>query len=349
MSRMIRLREAVKNVAALLLFHTGVLKVLISLRFRRSAAILMYHRVLPDDGSIDSFSSDAIIVTPEQFDWQIALLHRHMRPRSLSTIAESVACKDDRALSRTCAITFDDGWFDNHAYAWPILGQRRTPATIFLSVSHIGTGECFWQERLARLINALWQSPSLRERAIVMFPTLGSADTAAHDLSNRIREAITRLKDQPSSEIATALKTTIELCNDAGIDADGTEDDRFMDWQQVQELCATGYIDMGSHAKSHTPLTRLTPSERMRELVESRYEISAQTKLGCEMSLAYPNGNFDDATVADARTAGYQLAVTTLDGTYGVADDPYRVRRISIHKRAAPTPARFLCRLAGLL
>jgi peptidoglycan/xylan/chitin deacetylase (PgdA/CDA1 family) len=112
-------------------------------------------------------------------------------------------------------------------------------------------------------------------------------------------------------------------------------------------ISRSGLVEIMSHAISHTPLDRLPAEAVLRELTDSRAEIESRTGAKVE-SLAYPNGDFDENVVATARRAGYGLALTTLDGAAGKNDDPLRLPRINIQSSAARTPARFLCRIAGL-
>jgi peptidoglycan/xylan/chitin deacetylase (PgdA/CDA1 family) len=171
--------------------------------------------------------------------------------------------------------------------------------------------------------------------------------TPASDLRRVARELITALKAKAPQEIRDLMTRGKEIAAAHGIDARRTGDDRFMPWDEVVAISRSGLIEIMSHTVSHTPLDRLPPEAVLRELTDSRAAIESRTGTRVE-ALAYPNGDFDEGVVATARRAGYALAVTTLDGAASKDDDPLRLPRINIQSSAARTPARFLCRLAGL-
>jgi peptidoglycan/xylan/chitin deacetylase (PgdA/CDA1 family) len=343
-----RLIEAIKNCIAQFSYRTGLLRLILHLRFRKHGVILMYHRVLPEREGIDSFSADAILVTPEEFDWQMQLLRRYMRPFSLESFSRYLLDRDTSMPPRACLVSFDDGWLDNLTYALPILEKHEVPAVIFVCTSYIGSGRCFWQEELARLIHQAWQRTELGE---LVFPLLGAqslAHASAHDIRSRTRELIARLKARPIEEIQSVLDQVGEICRGFGIDPAARGHDLFLRWENVAALSNSKVVSIGSHAVSHVPLTQLTNAEVMQEMTESRQII--ESRIGQRVdALAYPNGDFSSDVMACAREAGYRIAVSTLEGKVQQGDDPFNLKRINIHKTAARTPARFLCRLAGIL
>jgi hypothetical protein len=84
-------------------------------------------------------------------------------------------------------------------------------------------------------------------------------------------------------------------------------------------------------------LSRLSPDEARRELVESRRTIEQRLGAPC-LALAYPNGRGADYTPtvkALAREAGYRWALSTVFGSHPprVADgpgDPFDIPRMGI-------------------
>ena len=66
----IRARALARRALAFVLYYSGLLWLYAGIRLRDKATVLMYHRVLPADA--DSFSTDAIVVTPESFARQVA-------------------------------------------------------------------------------------------------------------------------------------------------------------------------------------------------------------------------------------------------------------------------------------
>ncbi len=91
--------------------------------------ILYYHRILPFEGYDISIA---------EFEWQLKYLKQRFNIVGLETISDTLSGKTPKENS--VAITFDDGYFDNYVYAYPILKKYNTKAVIFISTSKIKHG-----------------------------------------------------------------------------------------------------------------------------------------------------------------------------------------------------------------
>ncbi|HEX7116981.1 MAG TPA: polysaccharide deacetylase family protein [Steroidobacter sp.] len=331
-------RKRSRRLIASALYYTGILWLLAAIRFRRRAVVLMYHRVLPE--SEDTFSADGIIVRPETFARQMAFLRRHFKLLSVEDLERCFA--EGKPLpSRSCLVTFDDGWADNYEYALPILREQNVPAVIFLATDYIGTDACFWQERVTRsLYNAVQAggaAGALAERYVG--PDIRSKSPAEQRFL--VRQAVDKLKHRPAEEIQQLERELkAALASSPGASSRGA--DRFMTWSQVSELARSSRVTLGAHGCSHTPLTSLDQAQVSCELEESRSRI-AQAVGRPITCIAYPNGNFDDKVLELTRRAGYALGFTTDKGSVGVEDHPLALRRINIHEGATRTMPEFLC------
>lgn len=94
-------------------------------RLRPGIRILMYHRVAR------SAHYDQLIVNPERFAEQMAMLARTRRVLSLRDAVRILAAKEGDAEG--VVVTFDDGYRDNLVGALPILERYGIPATIFIT------------------------------------------------------------------------------------------------------------------------------------------------------------------------------------------------------------------------
>ncbi len=339
------LREFAKRALTAGVFYSGFAWACLWLKFRRRATVLMYHRVLPDDAHADSFSNDAIVVSPAVFERHMRFLARFCNPLSADELG--AVLRGEKAWpARACVVTFDDGWYDNHDHALPVLERHGVPAVVFVATGYVGTGSTFWQEDLARLLFAAWKagpdSRALFEEYGAAHITGLSADAARAAILTLIGD----IKAAAAGDIQDRLERARAWVRERGIDAQGHGNDRFMTWQEVARLAASPVISVESHAHTHVPLTWVDGDTVKRELATSRAEIESRLarKARC---LAYPNGNHDDGVVAAARVAGFELAFTTNSGVVLPGDDPLRVRRINIGRRGTATTAGFLCRLLG--
>jgi peptidoglycan/xylan/chitin deacetylase (PgdA/CDA1 family) len=82
-----------------------------------------------------------------------------------------------------------------------------------------------------------------------------------------------------------------------------------LSWEQIRTLQHSGLIEIGSHALTHQPLTRLSLKEATMEIAASRAIIGNRCGIspGC---FAYPKGHFNPAVAQLVEQAGYQAAVT---------------------------------------
>lgn len=236
-------------------------------------------------------------------------------------------------------------WADNFEHALPLLERIGVPATVFVAADFIGSNDCFWQERLARqMFQVAGPVGPARDfvQRLMMHP-IDSMD--ANKLRLAVRAAVAGLKDRPPAEVA-ALETGLRgLLSDEADRASGV--DRFMSWEQVALLTRQSETSIGAHGCSHTPFT-LLPEERLGyELRECRDRIAAATGEPV-VAVAYPNGDFSDLVVHEAKRAGYRLGFTTRRGHVSAADDHFKLRRINIHESATATMPEFLCTLLGV-
>ncbi|MGH8249504.1 MAG: polysaccharide deacetylase family protein [Steroidobacteraceae bacterium] len=321
-----------KDLVLSCLYFSGVLWGLALLRLRQRIVVLTYHRVLPRERQADSYSAAGILVTPSVFDMQMRFLRRHFTPLSWD---EFLRILRERAPvpRRACLVTFDDGWHDTLEFALPVLRRHAIPAVLFIAGDFIGTGRCFWQERMSCLLDALRDRP---ETARLV---------GAEPLANRdsIREFVTRLKAAPMARVDSLLSSLERMSSSDR----GCGEDRFLDWNGVSELVASRLVTIGSHAMSHRPLTRIPPSEASRELRDSRHLLRHRT--GTEITaLAYPNGDATRDVAGIAEAAGFHAAFTTVRGHVTASSDPFLLSRLNIHEGSARTRGGFLSRMLGL-
>jgi peptidoglycan/xylan/chitin deacetylase (PgdA/CDA1 family) len=330
------LRKRSRRLIANALYYSGALWLMATLRFRRKAFVLMYHRVLP--AGADTFSSDSICVTPEAFALQMKFLRRHFRVLSIAELAAHLEAGRELP-SRSCVVTFDDGWRDNFEHALPILREQEIPAVIFVATDYIGGSDCFWQERISRLLfDGLRGNAAARALVEEVVAQPGLAQRGAPDQRRLIRNAVDALKSRPPAEIEAFESRVREVVGSPA----SLGDDCFMDWPQVGALVRGTRVDVGSHGCSHTPLTKLPPERAAAELEEARRRIAEAVGTPV-MSIGYPNGNYDDVVVRLTRAAGYKLGFTTDKGLVGEVRDPFKLPRINIGGSATASNPDFLC------
>jgi peptidoglycan/xylan/chitin deacetylase (PgdA/CDA1 family) len=242
-------------------------------RLRPGVAILGYHRV--DDCAPDPLE---LSISPAHFAAHLDVISRICTPLSLADALAALAAR--RLPPGAIVVTFDDGYSDMLDSVLPLLERYQIPATLFATSGNPG-GE-FWWDRFARL----YRSDGGTD-IFTMADRLQALDDAARDaaLERLAREAGT--VDGPRYRTLTA--------------------------DELAQLAASRWIEIGAHTVSHRPLPSLTAAAQRDELVQSRAAL--EQLIGRPVtSFAYPHGRLDEATIGRVREAGYRAAcASTVD------------------------------------
>ncbi|HKC23705.1 MAG TPA: polysaccharide deacetylase family protein, partial [Thermoanaerobaculia bacterium] len=107
--------------------------------------VLLYHRIVELRSEPWSLS-----VAPRRFDEQMKALRAIASPVALARIAGALG--GGEIPQRAVAVTFDDGYADNHAAALPVLERHGVPATVFVTTGFVGQPLEMWWDQLERIL-----------------------------------------------------------------------------------------------------------------------------------------------------------------------------------------------------
>ena len=336
-----RLFRIVKLLAALLLHHTGLLRVILDNRLRNQSIVLTYHRVIDKERAPLTNSHPGIVVSDIAFEMHMRILRRNFNPISLQELQAHLE-KGTRLPERSCLVTFDDGWLDNYEIAFPILQKYEIPAVIFLPVSYISGDSMFWQEEVRMMLSRMLSSEDDKQLA-KLARILESDRTFRKPTNADIRSYVAKLKALSDAEINRALEL---VRGEFGSDDPPQHYNRYLTWEQALEMQAAG-ITFASHALSHRILCGLSDAECRTELVTSQKILEEQ--LGHSVcAIAYPNGGFDERVMRETEKAGYSIAFSTRGGFLQSSCNPLAIPRNNIHNENARIEAQFMCACARL-
>ena len=298
-----RLRAALRFAWIYFLWLSGALWfVRRRLRARGSVVVLTLHRVLNDDEFYGSSSLPGILVRQCTFDRFLAWASRNCEIIDLEQGAPDWGSTPSRPR---IALTFDDGWLDNHRFAQPIAARHGASMTVFICPGLIGCRYPFWPERVSHMIRA-----------------------GRHGSVGEAEETIERLKLLNPGERQEWIERLESAAGDTTGNMDKEPTNQTMSWGEIGELRQRG-VRFGSHTVNHTILTQVPVETVRRELRESRIEIEEKLKGACEL-FAYPNGNWNSEVRAAVAETGFRLAFTTQPGEWMPASDPLLIPRINL-------------------
>jgi peptidoglycan/xylan/chitin deacetylase (PgdA/CDA1 family) len=274
---------------------------------RERLSIVIFHRVLPVADPL--FPDDVDIVRfGEICSWLAAWFN-------VLPLDEAVERLDRGSLPRRAlAITFDDGYADNHDHAMPILRAHGLSATFFIATGFLDGGR-MWNDTVVESIRRCKQtSLDIADIGLVGIERLDlSSPTARRKSLGQVLDAAKYLLPPLRQQ---AVDRMAEL---AGVTLPG---DLMMSSAQVRAMAAGG-MQIGAHTVSHPILARLDAAQARHELSRSKSEL--ESLLGRPVTLlAYPNGrpgrDYLARDVDLARQAGFRAAVSTAYGAARAGD-----------------------------
>jgi peptidoglycan/xylan/chitin deacetylase (PgdA/CDA1 family) len=292
----------------------------------KGAMVLRYHSVSDDPSWRREYVQSSLVTAPPVFDRQIEYLKAVYEIVPLDAIVDRL---HDGASPPTnwIAITFDDGYADNAVFATPILAKHGATATFYVTTGAVGDEALMWTVRLRRAIMR-----SGRESVRLPFLDSRSVDLrtdATREMAIKMLTGI--LKRSTEEELQSGMEQIVTAC---GGDVP-LERPIMMTWEQMRGMRAAG-MTIGGHTVHHYNLPCQSDDVVRREVGTSKRMI--EEALGEEIRhFAYPNGrtsrHFDDRAAAAAADAGFDSAVTSLNGPASTLYSPFCIPRLGIVPR----------------
>ena len=114
----------------------------------RGVLVLGYHRIgAPGPGAHDTALWSA---TQDEFDRQLSFLKRRADVVSGDDLPAALEARRGRHV----ALTFDDGYRDNHDLAYPVLRANGLPAVFFLTTGFLDRPRVAWWDEIAWMVRS---------------------------------------------------------------------------------------------------------------------------------------------------------------------------------------------------
>lgn len=282
--------------------------------------ILIFHRVLPQPDPLFPGDIDAA-----RFDRLCAWLKRNF---TVLPLDQAVALQDREALpAGALAITFDDGYADNHDVAMPILQRHGLCATFFIASGFLDGG-CMWNDRV---IEAVRRTRLERlDLGEISEGVLGSYELGSVAARQAAIQAI--ISKAKYLAVEPRLRLVDAVLRAAGVPLPR---DLMLSTEQLRGM-RRGGMQIGAHTLSHPILAVADAQAQRTEIEGSRQQLESllDERIGL---FAYPNGkrgsDYNDLSVDIVRRLGFDAAVSTHPGVYTKSSDRFQIPRFTPWER----------------
>jgi peptidoglycan/xylan/chitin deacetylase (PgdA/CDA1 family) len=265
---------------------------------RARLSILIFHRVLAQRDDLVPDEIDAA-----RFDAICAWLASWFNVLPLDVAVGRL--RDGNLPARALAISFDDGYADNHDIALPILKRHGLCATFFIATGFVDGGR-MWNDSVIEAVRAA-RGPGLDLANIgvqginhVAVATVDEKRLAIATLLPALKYLETARREEAAAEVARAVGVALP-------------NDLMMSSAQLRTLRRSG-MQVGAHTVNHPILRDLPTAMATDEIRSSKSALEALLNEPVSM-FAYPNGkpgvDYGSETVNIVRRCGFDAAVTT--------------------------------------
>lgn len=300
--------------------------------------ILMYHRIASP--AIDPWQ---LAVSAENFEQHLKLLQSKNIVRPLTQVIDQLKTKK---ITKSIAITFDDGYADNYHVAKPLLEKYELPATFFITSKNIGSTNEFWWDELAKIILQTQELPRTLSLNINGHPfsyDLTGETSLTGELLNRHKNYISYHPETLRSGLYYKLweyfsplpdREQIKIIDQvrkwAGVAEDPRPDYCCLSSEQVKELSTGRFFNVGGHTVSHPALSFYNKNIQHKEILENKIHLEQIT--GKKINLfAYPSGKYNELTIDVLKQLGFEAAFTTNAKTVKKHSDPFTLGRFQVN------------------
>ena len=316
-----RLKMFLRELVARLVYHTPLWR-LCDLLAPRRLLILAGHCV---EAPSNSFLSSDMKIREETLEGLLEWLNRRFKA---ARVAEGWSALQGGSGQSLFALSMDDGYRDNLTHLLPLTKRLDVPVTIYLESRPLEGEVVNWTHKFFWLLER--RSVTQIGHRYGELTTIEQDDINTNQIIAAEIDVVYRWKKMLKYEVdAEERDRVIDLIF---AEADGDESalcaELYLDKSGAMALRDAGW-ELGGHTRSHHAVSTLDEAGQRSEIKGGREALVSGLGVGCE-SFAYPFGrrwDFDETSVAMAKEAGFECAVTTHAGVNTRSSDPYRLAR----------------------
>jgi peptidoglycan/xylan/chitin deacetylase (PgdA/CDA1 family) len=217
-----------------------------------------------------------------------------------------------------CHICFDDGHQSVYNYAFPILQETNTPATIFISPKVVNKQSNYWFQELSYIQNIL-DDTAIKK---IISSELGIDYQKLEKYMAFSIFKCMKLKDILSVLEKIKEKHNIKILNKFNITQD-----------QLLEMNKSNLITFGAHTNNHPILNNESLNDAENEILSSLKELSAMTGTKTKY-FSYPNGqtglDYGKREQKILEENNIKLAFNSFNNFYNKTTDPLNISRSAL-------------------
>jgi peptidoglycan/xylan/chitin deacetylase (PgdA/CDA1 family) len=219
---------------------------------------------------------------------------------SLDELCAELGKPRSRGAPRLAAVTFDDGYRDNHDVAYPLLSSLGIPFAIYVATSFPDRAHVPWWYLLEdQLLGSSTFAIEHQGRAFEWRLDGPAARRAAFSGAEALFMALS-----PRDVRALAERTFGEGRVEQSLDS------LFLTWEMIRAMDASGRVTIGAHTVDHVALPGLPIAEARAQIEASKLRL--ETQLGRSVRhFSYPFGAVGPRERDLVREAGFTSATTT--------------------------------------
>lgn len=257
----------------------------------------------------------------------VAIL-RALKAKGHALSMEDVLAHSDEGTpfpDNSFAITFDDGFENNHSVAAPVLIDLKLPATFYVCTRFVDENRMGWIDRIEHCIENT-------AAADLVFPWLSEplSFSNTEQKITTLKVIREKLKGDSNIDPDTVSAEVARQCGRAETFSSADPLDQKMSWHQVAELHRQSEFIIGGHSQNHRILAHLN-DEELRTDIDTSIQLLKEKAGVNSHHYAYPEGqadHYDERTIAILKSHGIRCSPSAIDGVDTIATDPFHLHRI---------------------
>ena len=241
--------------------------------------------------------------------------------------AISVIKNKKKIKSNSFVITFDDGFYNNIAIAYPILKKFNIPFTIYLTTEFIDKNSMSWVDQIEYCVDKTKNKEVKIPRYNINFSIKNNSEKIK--LMKYLRKKIKSDKKCDPNLYAKSLNLRLgfkkKLHSNRMID-------KKLTWKDISKYRNNKLITFGGHSHTHLTLSFLDKKTLKKEIKTSLRKIKKY--LGFDnIHYSYPEGSkktFSIKVINELKENKVLSSVTTIDGSNNHKTDIYKLKRVFV-------------------